>query len=468
VISRRTLLQTAAGAGFALTQQAASASGKKKTVIVAGGGIAGLCCAYELVRRGHTVTVLEASGRVGGHVKTVRDDLPDGMYVDAGAEQFTKPGYDLYWSYVREFNLPYMQDHRREHMLRCIEGRMYSEQESSDPRVLSGFGFNQQEIEFLKRHPWWDLSSLYLDKYTDAFHDEYNPFDAGLNELDRITITELLKRDGASAAGIRFAGGSASALHEVWHVAILKRRGVPLWPTQVFRLIGGNSLLPETFANRLGDRVKRGCPVTGIRHGNSGITVEYREFGEGKQISGDYLVCCMSAVMLRKIPIEPALPDPKRWAVDNVPYYSATRPVFQSRTKFWRDQDVSVNIEFFQPTLEHNWSMADDVNTQRGLVVGTAQPGVSAEAALKTFRNYYPGKRDTIEAAMIIDWSRDPWCMACETTSYKPGELTRFWPALIEPHGRIHFAGAYCDNLNWGQEAATRSANRVVKAIDAA
>ncbi len=468
MLTRRTLLQTAAGTALMVASQEARAADKKKTVIVAAGGIAGLCCAYELTRRGHEVTVLEASGRIGGHVKTVRDNLPDGLYVDAGAEQFTKPGYDLYWSYVREFNLPHMQDHRREHMLRLIEGRMYSEQDLADPRVLSGLGFNQRETDYLKQHPWWELSRLYFDKYTDAFHDEYNPFNAGLDDLDHISVTELLKRDGASAATIRFAGGQASALHEIWHTAILERRGVPLWPTQVFRLMGGNSLLPETFASRLGDRVKRGCPVTGIRHGDGGVTVEYREFGENKQISGDYLVCCMSAVMLRQIPITPAFPDPKRWAIANVPYYSATRPVFQSRTKFWRDQDVSINIEFHQSTLEHNWSMADDVKTSRGLVVGTAEPGVSAEAALKTFRTYYPGKRDTIEAAMIIDWSRDPWCMACETVTYKPGELHRFWPALIEPHGRIHFAGAYCDNLNWGQEAATRSANRVAKAIDAA
>jgi monoamine oxidase len=226
--------------------------------------------------------------------------------------------------------------------------------------------------------------------------------------------------------------------------------------------------LPETFAKKLGDCVKLGCPVTGIQHGASGVTVQYREFREQKEMSADYLVCCMSAVMLRQIPITPALPEPKHWAIANVRYYSATRPVLQSRTKFWRDQHVSINIEFSQPSLEHTWSMADDVPTNRGLVVGTANAGIRAEAALETFRKIYPANNDTIEHAMVIDWSKDPWCLACETTSYKPGELKQFWPALIEPCGRIHFAGAYCDNLNWGQEAATRSANRVAAAIDAA
>ena len=65
-----------------------------KKVIVAGAGIAGLCCGYELMKRGHEVVVLEASGRHGGHVFTGRDGLSDGLYADMGAEQITKPGYE--------------------------------------------------------------------------------------------------------------------------------------------------------------------------------------------------------------------------------------------------------------------------------------------------------------------------------------------------------------------------------------
>ena len=65
-------------------------------------------------------------------------------------------------------------------------------------------------------------------------------------------------------------------------------------------------------------------------------------------------------------------------------------------------------------------------------------------------------------------WAANPWASACERTDYEPGQLGKFWPTLIEPVGRVHFAGAYADNLNWGMEAATRSANRVAEAIHSA
>jgi monoamine oxidase len=172
-MTRRDLLKTTAEAALLVGAAEVGHATKARKVVVAGGGIAGLCCAYELRRRAHDVTVLEASDRVGGHVKTVRDGLPDGLYVDAGAEQFTKPGYELYWSYVKEFNLPYLQDHRREHMLRWVDGRMRSEEDLASPSVLSGLGLNQREIDFFKEHPWWDYARLYLHRYAEKISNEY-------------------------------------------------------------------------------------------------------------------------------------------------------------------------------------------------------------------------------------------------------------------------------------------------------
>jgi monoamine oxidase len=111
--------------------------------------------------------------------------------------------------------------------------------------------------------------------------------------------------------------------------------------------------------------------------------------------------------------------------------------------------------------------MAEEVPTRRGLLAGTAAGVADPEEALATFRKYYPGKSEDIEQVKVIAWPLDPWASACERISF-PGQLTRFWPRVMEPHGRIHFAGAYADNLEWGMEAATRSANRVAETIDKA
>jgi monoamine oxidase len=81
------------------------------------------------------------------------------------------------------------------------------------------------------------------------------------------------------------------------------------------------------------------------------------------------------------------------------------------------------------------------------------------------FERYYPGHSANFEKTMVVDWSRDPGAMGCEARDYKPGQLRRVWPAIIERVGRVYFAGAYRDNQSWGMEAATRSGFRVARNI---
>src|SRR5438477_11009700 len=113
-IKRRTFIKNTLMTGVAASVvpnilQAANAeahhSSTKKKIIVAGAGITGLCCGYELMKTGHDVTILEASGRYGGHVFTGRDGLSDGLYADFGADHITKPGYENFFEYCKEFNL---------------------------------------------------------------------------------------------------------------------------------------------------------------------------------------------------------------------------------------------------------------------------------------------------------------------------------------------------------------------------
>jgi monoamine oxidase len=464
-VNRRDVLKIGAAA---LAAPAAAKPRVVKKVVVMGGGIAGLSCGYDLMQRGHEVVVLEAAGRAGGHVRTVHDPLPDGLYADVGAEHFYYPGYTLYWKYMQEFALQHIAYPRRDNMVRFLNGKLYTEQDLHSKTNLAQLGFNQREIDFLSERLWWDQAMLYTQPYIDRIRDENDPFSAGISDLDKMSLSDLLRRDGASAAAIQYGGGSGSALQVIWNAAIKKLRGTPLLSKKLLRLVGGNQRMTDAFAARLGDRVRLGCPVLSIDHDPKGVRVRYREYGQEKTLEADHLVSCVSLVVLRQMAVTPRWSDDKNFVIQEMPYYTRTRVVFQSRTKFWKTDGVSPNWEPPEPTLHELWQMADEVNTPRGILLGGAEAGVSAQQAEATFHQLYPGKSADLEQVFVHDWSKDPWAQACERIPVKPGQLAKFWPKTIEPEGRIHFAGAYCANIAGGQEAALESGHRAANEIDQA
>jgi monoamine oxidase len=183
-------------------------------------------------------------------------------------------------------------------------------------------------------------------------------------------------------------------------------------------------------------------------------------------MSADFLANCIPLPAFRNIPVEPALPPEKQFVIENVTYDSYGRLVFQAASKFWLEDKLSINMELDHPDISSIWQVADEVESPRVALMGTCPGGVSAQRALATFREIYPGKHDTIEFAYVRDWSKETFSFTCERLAFPIGQLKKFWPHVMTPHGRIHFAGAYADNLNWGMEAATRSANRVATEID--
>src|SRR5262249_49437906 len=209
---------------------------------------------YELVRRGHDVTVLEASGRAGGHVRTFHDPFADGLYADIGAEHFYYPGYTEYWRYVKEFSLTPIPYPRRENLVRFFNGERFTEDDLRSRKILNKLGFNQRESDFLAHRPWAELALLYLQRYVDELRDEMDPFANGLGRLDQLSAGELLKREGASAAALQFFGGSGNSLQTIWGAAIKKLRGTDLESKKLFRLRGGNQIMTDAFTSRLGDR----------------------------------------------------------------------------------------------------------------------------------------------------------------------------------------------------------------------
>jgi monoamine oxidase len=471
--SRREFIKNTAIAGIGTTlitpEISAATPGKKslKKVIVAGAGIAGLCTAYELMKKGHEVVVLEASGRHGGHVFTVRDGLSDGLYGDGGAEHFTKPGYERYREYVNELELTALPYPRRKDLLRRINGKFYTEQMLADPAELKKMGFNEREAEFLSKNAFPELPRLFINKYLDKFTDEYQPFGVGFDDLDKVPMSDIYKKEGASKAALEHVGGGGvSALFKLWQSAILKIRGVAEYPPEVFRLKGGNQMMPSAFAKKLGDRVWLNCPIVSINNGTNGVTVKYKQNGKEKEMQADYLVSCIPPPAFISIPVTPAFSQEKQYVLKNIRYDSYQRFVFQASSKFWERDKVSINMELDHPDLWATWQSADEVDTHRVVVLGTGPGGISPQRALAAFREIYPGKEDTIEQAVGRDWTKEKYSPTCERLPFPMGELHKFWPELMKPVGRIHFAGAWADNLNWGMEASTRSANRAANEID--
>ena len=476
-IKRRDFIKSVSVAGAAVvgtslvqcegTSQTTKAQGKK--VIVAGGGIGGLCCAYELMKLGHEVTLLEASSRIGGHVMSSGEGLADGLYADYGAEHITKPGYEKFWKYTEEFNLEVLPYPRRVNELRQIEGKFYSEEMLADPTVLKRMGFNQREIRYLSQNPWWDLASLFMEPYLHKFTDEYQPFGVGYDHWDTKPMAEIYTQEGASGAALKFLGGNnTSALYQLWQAGILKLRGVPLYPPEVFRIKGGNQRITDAFAERLGDRIQLNSPILSIKHDSGSVTVRYQQDQQEKEMSADYLANCIPLPTFQRIPVEPAFSQQKQYVLDNLSYGTYARVIFQSAGAFWKKDDTSINIQFEHPYLWSVWQVADEVDTERVALMGTAPGGITPERAINAFKEAYPGSSLELEHALVKDWPRDSFAPTCERTAFPMNTLAKFWPHLMEPEGRIHFAGSYADNLNWGMEAATRSAYRVARDIDQA
>lgn len=448
-------------------------------VAVLGAGLAGLVAAYELIRAGHEVTVLEARTRPGGRVLTLREPFADGLYAEAGA-LFIPDNHAHTLKYVREFGLP----------LASIAPRAFAEMfYIRGQRVIPREGRPEEwpldltpaERQMGHRGLWRQYIGRFLEqmaKNADPAAADWPP-DA-LRPLDQITMAEFLKRQGASDDAIAllrlgYLDLWGDGIETTSALSILRDSALRLAEQRVYHIKGGNDQLPKAFAQRLADNIRYGCAVTAIEQSQMSVTVSYTQAARPYRLSADRVVCALPFSTLRRVEVQPAFSPSKAKAISDLPYTSVARVFLQSRTKFWSAAGLPGMTNTDLP-LGWVWEPTFDQPGPRGILesyaAGPAARKVTAmketdrvEFTLGLMEKLYPGMRKNSEGGAAKCWDEEEWSRG-DYAWFKPGQVTGLLPHIARAEGRIHFAGEHASAWPGWMQGALDSGLRAAREVN--
>lgn len=480
-LTRRALLKTAALSlpAAAVFPGLLSAAPPKKKVIVVGAGLAGLAAAWELVSRGHDVTVLEAQMRPGGRVHTLREPFGDGLYAEAGAISFSE-SYKHFFRYVDTWKLPAAPIARPPLApVYHLRGRRFEGKPGEKPDWPFELGAGEKGL------PLGEL----IRKYFTAAEKLGDPGDPAFRldafkSWDEVTLADFMKSQGASERAIDLLGETmwwgygwrtGSALHR-----LISDVSLFLMGQKPHTLAGGSDLLPKAFAAALRERIRYGAPVVRIEQEAGKARAVYLQGGAPQTIEADRLICTVPAPVLETIDFRPALPEAKRRIVEQLAYTPVTRVFLQARRRFWVDEgrsgaawtDLPVDV-----VAEHPFIRSENAGP-RGILechmkgedakrADALSPDERLGAAIDGLDKVHPGFRSFAEGGASYSWGEDRWARG-GYPEWKPGQLTAWLPELARPEGRIHFAGEHTSVLSRTTEGALESGNRAAREIEEA
>jgi monoamine oxidase len=480
---------------------------------VLGAGLAGLAAAFRLHEAGHSVTVLEARGRPGGRVETLRDGLPSGLHAEAGAF-FVGVFHTLVRGYCRDCEIPLAPipvDSPGTAIWYLNRARVTDGSQPAEawPVILNPA--EQQAMSTLGILGLWKrylLSAIELVRKYPSFTE----VPAELRTLDQISMQQFFEQRGASPGAIQvlrlgyfdiWGDGieqvSALMLLRDLAVSVLPPRvrlsaifdaasapGAPSSPPQPqsFTMRHGNDSLPRALANRLAGNIRYHCPVVRIEPGSTSVAVSCRSAAGVERFVADYAICAMPFSTLRHVAIDPPMSPPKMTAISELPNTSVCRVYVPVEARTWSMTSgavaTPVGIGTANTDLSSQW-FHNSTFVQPGTagIIEAYAAGSRARAlaalpdetrhaiAASEIAQLFPGVGAAIGSGVTKIWDDDPWARGGYCW-FRPGDMQRFMPHLASPEGRVHFAGDHTSHSPGWMEGALDSGHRAAAEVNAA
>ncbi len=447
-----------------------------KRVLILGGGIAGLVAAFELKRQGHEPLVLEAQHRVGGRVQTIRDFAP-GLYAEAGAMRIPRV-HDLTLAYCDLFGLelrPFVMGNPN--TLVYIDGqRMTVEDADRQPDRLP-FDLADHEKGKTWSQLWNEATSEFREQYEVGGQES---LDSLLHTYDQYSIREFLVMRGFSEGALELYG-VMSFRESNMNAAVVEqlREIVGRSFEDMQEIVGGMDMLPRAFYAEIGDNVRFGAEITSIEQSPDDVTVHYRTHSGRYSAKGDYAICALPFSVLREIEVVgQGFSREKQKAIRELNYNASGKILFQVRHRFWEEEDGIVGgttvtdlpirricyPSFSDPDTERGTLLASYTWGQDALRWGAMDAESQIEQALEDVAKIHPSVMADFEVGAVKDWYGDPYARGAFAL-FEPEQQTRLQASIVQPEGRIHFAGEHTSLYHAWIQGALESGIRAAKEI---
>jgi monoamine oxidase len=468
---------------FTLTGRAA------KKVVVLGGGVAGLATAYELGKAGYDCTVLEARAVAGGRNRTIRggdtetdldgrtqrSTFSDGQYLNAGPARLAQWMVTL--DYCRELGVP-------------IEVFTNG---NADALIFNA-GMSAPVRQRTAKADVYGYVSELLTKATSQ-----GALDASLTAADRDRLIAFLEDFGALSDGLYQgsgrrgyesppgAGNDAGTL--LWPPPSLSETfasGVGRYVSfefgydqamTMFQPVGGMDAIPRALVAAIGARrVLTGAAVTSVTGTDGGVTVAYTHGGRARELSADFCVATLPPHLMARVPHN--LGADVTAALGTFQVTPSGKIGLEYRGRWWEnDLGIYGGITETDLDLAHIWYPSYDYHGRHGVLVGYYNTGRHAlsygalthperleRALTQGARIHGPRYREGLTSSFSIAWEKVPHL---EGAWAYPRYDTPGYDLLLQPAGRVYFAGDWLSHSVAWQHGALVSARAAVTALHA-